>query len=415
MGDEHNPAIGRPPRSRRGDLAIRCRFEGQGAVNGVGIFAPKLSPGRIDFVWRPDINTAFFRIDATNPADPIRNIDCREADADPKLLFDPAFVDGLRPYRAVRFMDWMQTNLNQAGDWTRRTRPDSTTQGGAQGVAVENLVALANQAKVDPWFVMPWNADAIYVENFARYVHDHLDPGRTAYVEIGNEVWNLDFLAGKQALAEGRRLKLGVTDDEARMRRYAQRSVEVFKIWERVFADAPKRIVRILAGQNAWIDPFMLALNYKDTAAHVDALSSAVYFGQTLLSEPPADTADLGPLFPPLTASIASTFDAARRYKAAADARGLRYISYEGGQHASYSGPDKTLIERFNRDPRMGDAYRQFLAAWDREFGDLLMLYHSTSPAGSSMHFGLAEYSGQPLAETPKRKAVLDAIATLKR
>lgn len=404
-------SLTRPPRSRRGDLAIRCRYEGQGTVGGVAMVAPQAQPGRLDFIWRQDIETAYFRIDATDPANPIRHIDCREADADPKLLFDPAFVDSVRPYRAIRFMDWMQANMNRAGDWTRRTRASSTIQAGPQGVAVEHLVALANQAKVDPWFVMPWNADAIYMENFARYVHDHLDPARTAYVEVGNEVWNLDFPAGKQALAEGQRLKLGATPDEARMRRYAQRSVEGFRIWERVFADAPKRIVRILSGQNAWIDPFMMALTYKDTAAHVDALSSAVYFGQTLFAEPPADTRDLTPLFAPLNASIASTFEAARRYKAAADARGLRYIAYEGGQHSSYSGPDKTLIPRLNRDPRMGDAYRLFLRGWDREFGDLLMIYHSTSPIGSSIHFGLAEYSGQPLVETPKRKAVLDIIA----
>ena len=407
-------SLTRPPRSRNGDIAIRCRFDGRGTVNGVAMAAPQIQPGRIDFIWRRDVDTAYFRIDATDPVDPVRNIDCREADADPKLVFDPAFVDSVRPYRAVRFMDWMQANMNRAGDWTRRTLPGSTIQAGPQGVAVEHLVALANQAHVDPWFVMPWNADATYMENFARYVHDHLDPARTTYVEIGNEVWNLDFPAGKQALAEGQRLKLGVTPEEARMRRYAQRAVEGFKVWERVYADAPRRIVRVLSGQNAWIDPFMMALTYQDTVRHVDALSSAVYFGQTLLTEPPADTRDLGPLFAQLDASIASSFDAARRYKAAADARGLRYIAYEGGQHANYSGPDRTLVPRLNRDPRMGDAYRRFAAAWDREFGDLLMIYHSTSPVGPSMHFGLQEYSGQPLAEAPKRRAVLEAIAAVR-
>jgi len=408
-------ALTRPPRSRKADLAIRCRYEGQGSINGVAMNAPRFTPGQVDFIWRPDVETAFFRVDATDPANPVRNVDCREADADPRQLFDPAFIDSVRPYRAVRFMDWMQANPNLAGNWSRRARQASTIQSGPQGVAVENLVALANEAKIDPWFVLPWNADAVYMENFARYVHDHLDPARTAYVEIGNEVWNSSFPVSKQALAEGQRLQLGTDPNETRMRRYAQRSVEGFKVWERVYADAPKRIVRVLAGQNAWIDPFLAALNYKDTAAHVDALSSAVYFGQTLLTEPPSDTSDLGPLFSRLDASIRSTFDSARRYKAEADARGLRYIAYEGGQHANYNGPDKTLVPRFNRDPRMGDAYRLFLAGWDREFGDLMMLYHSTSRVGPQMHFGLAEYSGQPLSETPKRKAVLDAIAAQKR
>ena len=133
-----------------------------------------------------------------------------------------------------------------------------------------------------------------------------------------------------------------------------------------------------------------------------------------MLAEPPADTRDLGPLFPTLVASIDATFTTARRFKQIADSHGLRYVGYEGGQHVSYQGPDRTLVPRLNRDPRMGDAFRIYLSRWDHEFGDLLLIYHSTSPMGSNVSFGLAEYSGQPLSETPKRKALLDAIAALK-
>lgn len=414
-GEQAALALTRPPGAYKADVAIRCRFEGKGMVNGVGIAGPRFSPGRLDFIWRQDIETAHFKIEATDPADPIRNIDCREADADPKAQFDPAFIASIRPYKVVRFMDWQAANLNAGGFWPARALPAASVQSGPQGVALEHMVALSNQAGVDPWFVLPWNADATYVENFARYVHDHLDPARTAYVEVGNEIWNRQFLASKQALAEGRQLKLSANDDEARMRRYAQRSVDAFRIWERIYGADRKRVVRVLSGQNAWPDLLRFALEYKDTAAHVDALSTALYFGQTLLEDPAVDTSDISTLFPKLNASIASTFEVARVTKRMADGRGLRFIAYEGGQHLTYRGKDGTLIARLNRDPRMGEAYRIFLARWDREFGDLLMLYHSTSPVGNSMHFGLAEYSGQPLSETPKRKAVLDAIAATKR
>lgn len=413
-GEQAALSLTRPPRSRAANLAIRCRFDGTGTVNGVAVVDPKATPGQLDFIWRSDVKTAHFRIDATDPADPIRNIDCREADADRKAVFDPAFVDGLRAYASVRFMDWMQANVNKAGDWQRRTLPTATIQASPQGVAVEHMVLLANLAKVDPWFVMPWRADAAYLENFARYVHDHLDPSLTAYVEMGNEIWNLDFAAAREALAEGQRAGLG-TKDEARMRRYAQRATEAFVIWEKVYGKDRHRLVRVLSGQNAWPDLILYALDYKDTASHVDALASAPYFGQTLLEPAPADTADLTPLFPRLTGSIDSTFGTARRFKQIADSRGLRFVGYEGGQHVTYRGPDKTLMTRLQRDPRMGDSFRAYLGAWDKEFGDLLLIYHSTSPIGTTMHFGIAEYSGQPLAETPKRKALLDAIAATKR
>ena len=401
----------RPPRTYLGDVAIRCRFDGNGTVDGIGMIGPVAAPGRLDFIWRHDMETAQLRLNATDPADPVRNIDCREANADPKLLFDPAFIETLTPYKVVRFLDWQQANGNVAGNWAMRTMPGATIQSGAQGVAMEHMVTLANQAKINPWFVMPWNADALYMENFARYVHDHLDPSLTAYVEVGNEIWNMDFPAGKQARAEGLRDKLSANPDEARMRRYAVKAAAGFRIWSRVYADKPKQLVRVLAGQNAWPDLLRYALDYKDTAANIDALSTAVYFGQQLLENPPADTSDIGLLFPPLIASIDATFASARQLKQMADRYGLRYVAYEGGQHVSWYGPDRTLIGRINHDPRMGDAYRKFMRLWARDFGDTLMLFHSVSPPGSSMHFGLADYSGQPIAESPKRKAVLDMIA----
>lgn len=410
-GEQAALALTRPPAAFREDVPIRCHYEGQGKVGGVSVVSPVSQPGRFDFVWRHDIDIAHVLIEETDPRDPIRHIDCREANADPKLLFDPAFIDFIRPFKTLRFLDWQAANPNVAGNWKQRTLPTNIIQDGQQGVAVEHLVALANQAKIDPWFVMPWKADAEYMENFARYVHDHLDPGRTAYVEIGNEIWNPGFPAAQQAIAEGMSKKLGATKDEARMRRYAEHSVEGFKIWEKVFADKPDRIVRVLSGQNEWPDLFLMAIDYGDTASHVDAVSSALYFGHEVLEKPPTNTTDLAPIFAAVDTSMDRAFGFARKFKGFADARGLRYIGYEGGQHLKYQGPDATLIARLNRDPRMGDAYRRYMTKWDKEFGDLLMLYASVAPMNSGIHFGLAEYSGQPLSEAPKRRAVLDMLS----
>ncbi len=407
-------ALVRPAAAYRSDVAITCFYDGKGVLGGIGVKDGKASPGRFDFTW-PAGTKALIRLDMTDPADPVRHIDCREAGADRKAVFDRAFVDGLRPYKAIRYLDWQAANGNVAGNWAQRTLPTSTIQGGPQGVAVEYLVLLANQAKVDPWFVMPWNTDDESMERFATYVRDHLDPGRTAYVEIGNEIWNMSFPAARQALAEGELAKLGSNRDEARMRRYAQKVTQSFRIWERVFAGQMPRIVRILSGQNAWPELMTIALDYQDTASHLDALAMAPYFGQALLLEPPADTSDLGPLFAKLDGMVQETFVPALRAKQMADARGLRFLGYEGGQHITYSGKDATLIPRLNRDPRMADSYRKYLDAWDRQFGDMLMLLASSGAAGSNAAFGMTEYSGQPLSETPKRRAVLEAIERLKR
>jgi hypothetical protein len=414
-GEMAATALVRPAASYRGDVAIECRYQGKGTLAAMGAANVQHKPGQMDFLWPSTSASALIRIDAIDPTDRLRHIDCRERGADWNAVFDKAFVDGLRPYKAVRYLDWQQANENVAGNWARRTPPTAMIQAGPQGVAVEHLVLLANQAQVDPWFVMPFNADKTYTTNFAKYVHDNLAPGLTAYVEVGNEVWNLSFPAARQALEEGERAKLGTTRDEARMRRYAQKANESFKIWGQIFANEPERLVRILSGQNAWTEPLKIALAYRDTASHIEALSTAPYFGQALLAEPPANTTDLAPLFKRLDASFEESLVPAMETKKMADERGLRFIGYEGGQHITYAGPDKELVPRLNRDPRMAETYRKYLAAWDSRFGDMLMMLASSGPAGQNAAFGMVEYSGQPMEETPKRKAVLNAIAKLKR
>ena len=169
----------RPAAAYRGDVALRCRYQGTGKFGVLGGTAIQHRPGEMDFTWPRTEIGAVIRIDATDAADPIRNIDCREANADWNVVFDKDFVDGLRAYKSIRYLDWQQANLNLAGNWARRTLPSATIQAGPQGVALEYLVLLANQAQVDPWFVMPFNADDIYNQNFAEYVRDHLSVVRT--------------------------------------------------------------------------------------------------------------------------------------------------------------------------------------------------------------------------------------------
>ena len=408
-------SLTRPPATYRQNVRIHCRFEGSGEIDGLEMADRQTGANFVDFTWKPTVKGAHFVIKSSDPANPIRALDCREADADPKAIFDPLFVASVRPFKVVRFMDWQKTNLNLPADWSKRTLPVAISQDSPYGVAVEHMVALANEAGVDPWFVMPWNASRDYMDRFARVVHDKLDPKRSVYVEIGNEVWNPGFPVAQQAIDEGLKAGLSTDRNEARMRRYAQRSVEGFGSWEKVFADNPRRLVRVLAGQNVWPALFRNAIDYRDTAAHVDAISSAVYFGVDTLEDPKLQTTDLVPIFAKLDMSMDNAFKKAGEFKKMADEKGLRYIAYEGGQHMLYKGPDESLTKRLNRDPRMADTYRRFLGEWKRRFGDLLVLYTSVSRPYKETHFGLAEYSGQPLSETPKRRAVLEVLAAERR
>ena len=87
---------------------------------------------------------------------------------------------------------------------------------------------------------------------------------------------------------------------------------------------------------------------------------------------------------------------------------GKRYIAYEAGQHVlSSRGTD--LLAAINRDPRMYDIYKNYISTWRSQVNDVMVLYSSASPITQWGAWGLREYTGQPLSETPKRRAVIDA------
>lgn len=61
------------------------------------------------------------------------------------------------------------------------------------------MVNFSNRIGADPYFNIPLMANDDFVERFARYVYENLDPNLVASVELSNEVWNEGFTANKQA------------------------------------------------------------------------------------------------------------------------------------------------------------------------------------------------------------------------
>src|SRR3546814_10140296 len=89
------------------------------------------------------------------------------------------------------------------------------------------MVGLANALGTDAWFTVPWNADEDYVRRFATYVRDNLAPGRKAYVEVANEVWNWGFRVISQARDEGRAEGLSNNTTEPSLRRAEEETSEL--------------------------------------------------------------------------------------------------------------------------------------------------------------------------------------------
>ena len=332
----------------------------------------------------------------------MRNIDCRQSDTRNLGRFSAEFLSFLSGFEVVRFLDWQRVNDNADVDWSERALQDSASQVGPAGVAIEDMIDLAKSAGVDPWFLMPYRADQTYITNFARLVHARLDPERTVYVELGNEVWNDMFDAARQAQREGLAQGLGSSDpSRAQMMRYADKHVEAMRIWTEVFADRRDKLVRVLAVQHANPDLAPLILEHGETATWTDALATGPYIWLNLDGY---QVADVDRVFAALPAAVEETIALASVNRATAARYGKRYLAYEGGQHLVT--PDLALARAIQRDPRMAEVYARYLRLWEERIGDTLVLYASTGPISKDGSWGLREYAGQPLTGAPKLRAV---------
>ncbi|XHR99693.1 hypothetical protein ACFB49_12900 [Sphingomonas sp. DBB INV C78] len=406
-----------PPEGAMGASAtrIRCTWTGKGTLTpGGSVSGIARSTNAFEFDWAPSgagkAKTVWVSITQTDKADPIRQIDCREKDASATALFSAQYLQQLQGYKILRFMDWQNTNANAPVTWATRVTPQTLNQAGTLGVSVEYMVALANQTDTDAWFSMPWNADEDYIRRFATYVRDNLEPGRKVYVEMSNEVWNWGFKVTLQARDEGLAMGLSTSPGDAAMYRYSQKTSWMQKIWTDVFKADRSRLVRVVSSQNAnpWVAEQIL--KYGDTAQYVDALATAPYFGGGTFGGTRATITDLNNIFAYLNADVDATIAKAIENKAVATRYGKRYITYEGGQHVVHSG-NVALVTAINRDPRMYGLYKKYLAAWRTQGADAMTLFNSTGPISQYGAWGMREYAGQPMAETPKRQAAADYLA----
>jgi hypothetical protein len=391
-------------------VTIRCSWQGQGSIRpgGKRVEAVQVKDNGFTFRYNnePAIGgNAELKLSSIDPVNPIRNIDCRETSLPADARIDPQYVESLRDFKVIRFMDWQATNLNAPVTWATRHLPTSIDTTKGDGVAIEDMIALVKATHADPWFNMPWNGDDDYFERFARMVHDNVPADRTVYVEMGNELWNQAFRASRQAQSEGVAARLDPQPFKAGFLRYAERLAHVMDIWKKVYADRPGRLVRVAACQNG-SGCAKTVLGYQDTAKHVDALATAPYFGGRLNRTPFANADEV---FAALDPEIDRTLDMALQAKAVAAQYGKRYIAYEGGQHLILK--DVALEEQVERDPRMYEAYKKYLDIWRSKIGDTLALYASSGSISRFGAWGLIEYIGQPLSETPKMRAVQEAIA----
>ncbi len=432
-------------------------YEGEGSMfaNCADCNEISRAPGRIVVdILSPDyLQLTITSVNASNYPRNIRLVPIEQEATYLTQPFDPTFLERLRPFAAFRLLNLMATNGNTQVTWSERPKPTDALQGTEKGVALEYLVELANQADVDPWFCIPPRVDDDYIHHFAQTVWTQLEPERKVYVEYGNEIWNDgypysvdgDWMAS-QALLEMPPLYEddGVTPATVmtrKLRYQVWRSRQIFEIFQQEAAalgvDA-RRLVRVLASQSAYIARITYTLDWQFPDGsfayqHADALAVAPYFAgpgsdeqsnwlyaanvDGILDFAECAIDDSSP--PPSGCGMPheSVLSWVQGDKAVADARGLRLLGYEGGQHlVAYGtlGEDADFVARLadaNRHPRMRTLYEKYLTMWKNEGGELLCLYHFAGGWGRWGYWGLMEHQGDPLAVAPKYEGALDFMS----
>ncbi len=233
------------------------------------------------------------------------------------------------------------------------------------------------------------------------------------------------FLIRPNSWAEG--LKVGLNSRNY----YSQRTAEIMDIWTSIYLGAPKkRYVRVLGTQFTNTTATNQIVSFGNVFEHVDALAVGAYFGgsmgrnqeatKTLTLSPSAIVQQL------LVTELPKVKANMRSQKQIADTYNLRLVAYEGGQHLVGSGTHPTLgnlsgnqklTDLFiaaNREPKMKDAYLQYLNDWNQVSGDLMLLFNSVRIPNRYGSWGLLEFGSQAIQNSPKASGVKQYLCDTK-
>lgn len=451
----------RVPDYPAGQYTITWEGNGQFFLTGDGDFQ-LISLGELGprtFTAATGQDTLYLEIDASDPGDPLRNIQILMPTYGPGEVndgqpFHQTFVDRtVKPFGSVRFMDWNRVNGTTHSQWSERTSDGANQYTVGTGVPIEEQLRLTNQANGDAWFTMPTHADDDYVTRFARAVLYGIDPSgdpytspqenpfvppvpadRTIYVEYGNEVWNgffegFDYVT-QQAIAAGLNPS-GLDQDFAKQ--WAVEARRDFDIWSAEFAaagqaDRLKRVAAIQAS-NRFISPIFLDEMTVGGVPQFDVISSAFYAGVDTNPYDAATTKDdiIDDLFdtladnldPTITTFLPGTeFEVVGPagdwllWKQFADDAGVELIAYEGGQHVTAPSIDVPWYDDYvaaQRDSRMYDFYTAMLeGVFDTVEADGMAFFSSVGLISQYGAWGALEYQDQDAADAPKYRALTD-------
>jgi hypothetical protein len=360
--------------------------------------------------------------------------------------FNPRWVERLKGFSSVRFMDWGATNNAGRGlvpegtllPWDQRARSDFYTWADGRGVPYETMVQAMNLLGVDGWVCVPHLADADYQRNMAALFHDGVAAPRRLTVEYSNETWNWMFDQAHWLKAHGHPSPTALENRRVNPREYEYDPAttwpetitgniqDCLDVWTAVWGADAGRLKRVVGLQTGWPDVNRrIATNLRPGS--FDALAPSYYFG---FSE--AGAAALA-----ARGAAATIADVAAQARADRQANEVPWLGearslaarlhvpltfYEGGQHLTpqpfgQEPPYAAALVAIQRDPVMKDLYLEwfrFLTTLKSGPEPLVLMNYSFVGALSARYgsWGLLETVDQDLGRVPapKYQAVVEAM-----
>ncbi len=316
-------------------------------------------------------------------------------------IFMPGLLAILHPFRSIRFMDWMLWDA-ELSEWSQA--PVMPGFGlSPQGQYYQYILALVNETGKDVWLNIPPHATDNFVRQLADFFRDGLDFQRIQRVrdgqgfsapfqlmlEYANEVWSSESTGWPVLLATansnpqlfdghytgtyGPAWMAQFTDLMKVGQAEADRMVQIGNIFRQEFSAVGKReiIAPVLAG---WalgacysdVGLRFIRDHYGEPRQYITYISIAPYFYPE-----ESETGDLDRLFASARQNIQQLDGAFPDFRSLADGYGIQMSAYEGGQ--SIDGINNLSVKHLAQyDRRMYSAYLDYLALWNRHFGEAL-------------------------------------------
>lgn len=346
-----------------------CTWSGSGRLSADWDGSASGDDGRMVISVSPSDQGILLKIEEQDADDPVRDVHVwLPGYEDGKRVWNQAFLDALRPFGTIRFMDWLRTNNSPVVEWGARTLPSHRTQDTEHGVAYEHVIALCNELDADLWLCVPHQANEGFLAGAAALVAEQLEPELRVYLEYSNEVWNGMFQQRKWVEAN--------TPGGSFAAQYAQRCKQAFAAFAKAL---PKeRLVRVVATQGANVH-YTKQLVAEFAEGEADALSPAFYVGlsqqQVKAIDPDASGAQVVAL---LEEALPKRAEALQQVAALAGSKNLAMIAYEGGQHlVNYDkqAANRPALVRAQNTPEMERVYAEVHRRWLELGGGLFCAY----------------------------------------